>query len=78
MRKRTTVLAVNLGGAVVPAALSAYLIAHDHLGLAALAAVALVGGLVHLVARPVAGLGIAVPHCCQDCSRSWSPWCSTR
>jgi len=61
MRKRTTVLAVNLGGAIVPAALSAYLIAHDHLGLAALAAVALVAGLVHLVARPVPGLGIAVP-----------------
>jgi uncharacterized membrane protein len=61
MRKRATVLAVNLGGAVVPAALSAYLIAHDHLGLAALAAVALVAALVHLVARPVPGLGIAVP-----------------
>ena len=61
IRRRATVLAVNLGGAVVPAALSAYLIAHDHLGLAALAAVALVAGLVHLVARPVPGLGIAVP-----------------
>lgn len=61
MRKRATVLAVNVGGAVVPAALSAYLIAHDHLGMAALAAVVLVAGLVHLVARPVPGLGIAVP-----------------
>jgi uncharacterized membrane protein len=61
VRKRVTVLAVNLGGAVIPAALSAYLIAHDHLGLAALAAVALVAALVHLVARPVPGLGIAVP-----------------
>jgi uncharacterized membrane protein len=61
IRKRATVLAVNLGGAVVPAVLSAYLIVHDHLGLAALAAVALVAGLVHLVARPVPGLGIAVP-----------------
>jgi uncharacterized membrane protein len=61
VRRRATVLAVNLGGAVVPAALSAYLIAHDHLGLAALAAVAVVAGLVYLVARPVPGLGIAVP-----------------
>jgi uncharacterized membrane protein len=61
MRKRVTVLAVNLGGAVVPAGLSAYLIAHDHLGLAALAAVVLVAALVHLIAKPVPGLGIAVP-----------------
>ncbi len=61
VRKRATVLAVNVGGAVVPAALSAYLIAHEHLGLAALAAVVLVAGLVHLIARPVPGLGIAVP-----------------
>lgn len=61
IRRRATVLAVNLGGAVVPAVLSAYLIAHDHLGLAALAAVALVAGLVYRVARPVHGLGIAVP-----------------
>jgi uncharacterized membrane protein len=61
IRKRVTVLAVNVGGAVVPVALSAYLIAHDHLGLAALAAVLLVAGLVHVIARPVPGLGIAVP-----------------
>jgi uncharacterized membrane protein len=61
IRKRVTVLAVNAGGAVVPAVLSAYLIVHDHLGLAALAAVVLVAALVHLVARPVPGLGIAVP-----------------
>jgi uncharacterized membrane protein len=59
--KRVTVLAVNVGGAVVPAALSAYLIVHEHLGLAALAAVVLVASLVHLTARPVPGLGIAVP-----------------
>jgi uncharacterized membrane protein len=61
IRKRVTVLAVNVGGAVVPAALSAYLIVHEHLGLAALAAVVLVASLVHLTARPVPGLGIAVP-----------------
>ncbi len=61
MRKRITVLAVNLGGAVIPVALSVYLIAHEHLGLAALAAAAVVAALVHLVARPVPSLGIAVP-----------------
>jgi uncharacterized membrane protein len=61
LRGRSTVIAVNLGGALVPAALSAYLIVHDHLGWLALAAVAIVGVLVHIVARPVPGLGIAVP-----------------
>ena len=61
LRTRSTVLAVNVGGAVVPTALSVYLIVHDHLGWLALAAVAITGVLVHLVARPVPGLGIAVP-----------------
>jgi len=53
LRTRFTVLAVNVGGAVVPAPLSAYLIVHDHLGWLALAAVAITGALVHLVVRPV-------------------------
>ena len=61
LRSRSTVVAVNLGGALVPTALSVYLIIHDRLGWRALAAVAIVGVLVHLVARPVPGLGIAVP-----------------
>jgi uncharacterized membrane protein len=61
LRNRVTVIAVNLGGALIPAGLSVYLIAHDHLGWLALAAVAIVAALVHLVARPVPGLGIAVP-----------------
>jgi len=61
LRTRSTVLADNVGGAVVPTALSVYLIVHDHLGWLALAAVAITGVLVHLVARPVPGLGIAVP-----------------
>jgi uncharacterized membrane protein len=59
--KRTTVVAVNVGGALVPVALSGFLIAHDHLGWVTIAAVAVVAVAVHLVARPVPGLGIAVP-----------------
>lgn len=61
VRSRVTVIAVNLGGALIPAALSGYLIAHDHLGWRALAAVVIVGAGVHAVARPVPRLGIAVP-----------------
>ena len=61
LTRRSTTIAVNVGGALVPAALSGYLIAHDRIGWQALAAVMIVGALVHLVARPVPGLGIAVP-----------------
>jgi uncharacterized membrane protein len=60
-RSTRTTIAVNVGGAIVPAALSAYLIVHDHLGWLALAAVVIVAALTHAVARPVPGLGIAVP-----------------
>jgi uncharacterized membrane protein len=60
-RSRTTVIAMNLGGALIPVGLSAYLVAHDRLGWQALAEVAIVGVLVHYVSRPVPGLGIAVP-----------------
>ncbi len=61
LARRSTTIAVNVGGALVPAAVSGYLIAHDRLGWQALVAVLVVAALVHLVARPVPGLGIAVP-----------------
>jgi len=61
LTRRSTTIAVNAGGALLPAAVSAYLIAHDRIGWQALVAVVVVGALVHMVARPVPGLGIAVP-----------------
>jgi uncharacterized membrane protein len=61
MTRRNTVIAVNVGGALVPVALSAYLIAHDGIGWQALAAITVVAIATHIVARPVPGLGIAVP-----------------
>ncbi len=61
LTRRNTVIAINVGGALVPIALSGYLIAHDRIGWQALAAVAIVAVATHLVARPVPGLGIAVP-----------------
>lgn len=60
-RVQETTLAVNIGGACIPAGLSVYLVLHDHLGWAALWATLAVVGVVYLVARPVEGLGIAVP-----------------
>lgn len=61
VRTQKTVLAINVGGAVIPALLSLYLLTHMELTLG----VPLVVGLVTLVsnrlARPVRGLGIALP-----------------
>lgn len=56
-----TVVAVNVGGAVVPVALSIYLMVKNHLYGVALLGVAVVAGVVHVLAHPVPGLGIAVP-----------------
>ncbi len=56
-----TVIAVNLGGAVIPFILSMYLIVKHRQYGASLAAVAIVTIFIHLLARPVAGVGIVVP-----------------
>ncbi|HVB76528.1 MAG TPA: DUF1614 domain-containing protein [Candidatus Nitrosotalea sp.] len=60
-RAGQTVIAVNLGGAVAPLLLCLYLTVHDNLGPSVLLALAAVVLYVHLVARPVTGVGIAVP-----------------
>jgi uncharacterized membrane protein len=59
-RQSQTILAVNLGGAVIPAGLSMYLLVNDGVWWQAGIAVAFVATLVHVLARPVSGLGIAV------------------
>ncbi len=56
-----TVLAVNLGGAVVPVLLSLYLVIKHRLYGLALIGVAIVTLVCHTLARPVPGLGIAEP-----------------
>jgi uncharacterized membrane protein len=56
-----TIVAVNLGGAVIPCLLSLYLIFKHGLYFRALVAVAIVTVVVHLMAHPVEGVGIAVP-----------------
>jgi uncharacterized membrane protein len=56
-----TMLAINVGGAVIPTLLSAYLIAKNRLYLASLAGISLVALVCHLLARPVRGVGIAEP-----------------
>ncbi len=59
--RRETLLAVNLGGAVIPTLLSLYLLGQARAPLGYLAAAAAVTWIVHRVARPVPGFGVAVP-----------------
>jgi uncharacterized membrane protein len=56
-----TVLAVNVGGALIPLALSIYLVSKISFGFYLPVLVALVTLVVNRLARPVQGLGIGVP-----------------
>ncbi len=56
-----TIIAVNVGGAVIPLILSVYLILKNKLYLQSLVAVGLVAFVVHRMAHLVPGVGIAEP-----------------
>jgi uncharacterized membrane protein len=58
---RATVVAVNLGGAVIPVVLSLYLLVKHRLYLLGTIATACVAAVCHVLARPVPGFGIALP-----------------
>lgn len=56
-----TIIAVNLGGAIIPTLLSLYLLVKNQLYVRGLIGVVLVTAIVHSMAYPVRGMGIAVP-----------------
>ncbi|MCP3474909.1 DUF1614 domain-containing protein [Bradyrhizobium sp. CCGUVB1N3] len=56
-----TVLAVNVGGAVIPTLMSSYLVLRYQLWLKAVIAVIAIAFVIHMMATPVQGVGIAVP-----------------
>ena len=56
-----TVIAVNVGGAVIPTLMSLYLLFARQMWLNGLIATAIVAALLHWLANPVPGVGIAVP-----------------
>jgi uncharacterized membrane protein len=60
-RKRETVLAVNVGGAVIPTVFSIYLLDKTGLWLQGLGATAVMTVLTYFLARPIRGVGIAMP-----------------
>jgi uncharacterized membrane protein len=56
-----TVLAVNVGGAVVPTLISLYLLFTTGLFVRSVLGIVVVSAIVHRLAQPVPGVGIAVP-----------------
>jgi uncharacterized membrane protein len=56
-----TVLAVNVGGAVIPTLMSIYLVIRYQLWLKAILATVAITVVIHSMATPVPGIGIAVP-----------------
>jgi uncharacterized membrane protein len=57
----STIIAVNLGGAIIPTLLSLYLMMKNGVYFPAAVGILIVATIVHLLARPVRGVGIAVP-----------------
>lgn len=56
-----TIIAINVGGALIPTVLSLYLILKNQLLGLSIIGVAIVAAVCHWIARPVPGLGIAEP-----------------
>jgi len=60
-QKKETLLAVNLGGAVLPVILSSYLLFRTGLWMKGAVAVAVMSVVTHKMARPIRGVGIGLP-----------------
>lgn len=56
-----TMVAVNVGGAIIPSVMSAYLLLKHQLWATGSAAIAIVAIACYLMAQPVPGIGIALP-----------------
>ncbi len=74
-----TIIAINLGGAVIPILLSLYLLFKNRIWLPGVIATAVVSGVCFALARPVQGAGITIPvfippiaACAISCLLAWS------
>jgi uncharacterized membrane protein len=56
-----TIIAVNVGGALIPTLMSIYLLVKNRLWLRAILATAIVAAVCHVLSHPVPGVGIAEP-----------------
>jgi uncharacterized membrane protein len=59
--RASTVIALNVGGAVIPALLSLYLLFKNRMWWNGLIATAVITAIIHMLAYPVPRVGIAVP-----------------
>jgi uncharacterized membrane protein len=73
-----TIIAINLGGAVIPILLSLYLLMKNSIWLPSLAATAVVSAVCFAIAKPVQGAGITIPifippiaACAVSCIVAW-------
>ena len=60
-RRKETVLAFNLGGAVIPALISLYLLFKTGLWTPTILATAIISAVTFRLAKPIPGIGIALP-----------------
>ncbi len=74
-----TIIAINLGGAVIPIMLSLYLLARKRIWLPGIVATAVVSAVCYRLATPVQGAGITIPvfippltACAFSCLLAWS------
>jgi uncharacterized membrane protein len=74
VRTDTKIIAVNAGGALIPAALSGYLMVVNEIGWSAVVGVAIVSTITHLVARIVPGVGVVVPTLVPPAAAALSAW----
>lgn len=58
---REMILAINVGGAIIPTCISLYLLSHAHHPFRMLLALLVVTVITYRLAKPVPGMGIAVP-----------------
>jgi uncharacterized membrane protein len=61
VKRRGTVIAVNVGGALIPTLLSLYLLYANHAWVRGLIATVIMAMIMHMLATPVRGVGIAIP-----------------
>lgn len=59
--RKETILAVNLGGAVIPGVISTYLLLRTGMWIEAFLATGIIAGITYKLARPLKGVGIALP-----------------
>ena len=74
VRTDTKIVAVNVGGAIVPTALSAYLILTNGLLWPAAVAATVVAAVTHVFARVVPGVGVVVPTLIPPLAAALTTW----